>query len=154
MQTWEEKLASECGLTAQASQCRKVNPNPELVWQEVYQSIGRGSKANYPFLKRKRVKSAGPGGWGREFKHWAMKSAVKKGALHSHSVPLEPQFSEEPSWQLLPPGSLASAQCSGLANRRNEASAPECYQPAGMWFLQRDPSDMAAQTYIGTEDYG
>lgn len=111
MQTWEEKLASECGLTAQASQCRKVNPNPELVWQEVYQSIGRGSKANYPFLKRKRVKSAGPGR-GREFKHWAMKSAVKKGALHSHSVPLEPQFSEEPSWQLLPRGLwlLPSAQ--------------------------------------------
>lgn len=59
MQTWEEKLANACGLTAQASRCRKVNP--ELVWQEVYQSIGRGSKANYSFLKGKRVKSAGRG---------------------------------------------------------------------------------------------
>lgn len=65
MQTWEEKLARECGLTAQASQCRKMNPNPKLVWQEVYQSIGRGSKAHYPFLKRKKVKSAGPGAGGR-----------------------------------------------------------------------------------------
>lgn len=115
MQTWEEKLARECGLTAQASQCRKMNPNPKLVWQEVYQSIGRGSKANYPFLKRKKVKSAGPGA-GAGIQALGDEICCEEGgpaftfsAFHGL---LEPQFSEEPSWQLPPRGlwHLPSAQ--------------------------------------------
>lgn len=69
-------------------------------------------KGKLPFSEKKEGQKCGSRGGGREFKHWAIKSAVKKGALHSHSVPLEPQFSEEPSWQLLPRGLwlLPSAQ--------------------------------------------
>lgn len=44
-------------------------------------------KGTLPFSEKKEGQKCGSRGRGQEFKHWAMKSAVKKGALHSHSVP-------------------------------------------------------------------
>lgn len=103
MQTREEKPAHCPGKLVQEGESGSgagVAGSLPKHWERV--------KGKLSFSERKQGQKCGAGSQGREFKHSGGEICCEEGSpaftFSAFRGPLEPQFSEDPSWQLLPQG--------------------------------------------------